>query len=802
MIMRYLLSNLIVVTFGLSMLGGCSDSEQRAKGREKFGIELYDKGEYSKAELEFKSAIKEDKTLANAYYYLALLDEKNKRYVAMRENLTIATKLEPDNIKARINLGRVFLLFNNSDDALLEANEILKLSGANLEGLTIRAAAFIKQKKQGDALVVIDAILAIQPQYIEAISLKALILMQNQQYDGALTLLNPAIISGVDNISLHLLKIQLDSKKNNIDAVITDYERLSNLHPENREFKYALAKIYAQANRIQDAESLIRQEVYSAPLEIQPKLVLLDFLYSKSRSEAVEEIKHYSSEFQDKPKILLEISQWLLANKYLSDADSLLNNTNIIESSIQLKQKSKLLLATVAFHNKEFEKSKGLIAEIFEINAENNQARILLAKNNIAQEQYDSAAILLNTTLLNDPNSDQSLVLLAQLELIKGHPEKADKKFREALNVNPVNMKALTLVTNRSLRNYDVKNASDLLKKALKLQPSNLDLLKIAVEIKIVSGDWSGAKEILDALESHSQDDLVAKFLMGRIYQEKGDYLQAVYVFKEILARSPDYPNVLRQMAICYEMMNQRSDMINYVKSFLINNSEHIPAHIVLGELYFLNKNHEKAIATYSLALRINKKIPQIYGALAKVYNQQKEYIKAIGIYENGLEENPVNVRLSIYLASVYEEIKQYDKAKLLYESLLGVDPELDIATNNYAALLVDDFGDSNSLAKARQLVVRFKHSKNPYYLDSFAWIELKMGNLTDAVILLEKVNDMSEQAVFKYHLGVAYQQKGNEIGAVAYLKQAIELGQQKGGFDEINMAQQLLDDLLIVDNL
>jgi len=276
----YLSSRLIVIIISIGIFSGCQDSRQRAEEREKHGIELFENGKYKKAALEFNSALKEDGTLATTYYYLALLNEKNRKYEAMKSNLIQAVKFAPEHIDARIKLGRTYLLFNDLEAALIESDEILKLSNDNADGLLLKAAVFIKQDKQGDALTLIEEVLQKQPDYVEAISLKALVLMQNEQFDSALMLVNPAIDSGVDDISLHLLKIQLDAKQKNIDAVIEDYERLAKLYPDNKEFKFALAKIYTQANRKQDAENLLREMVNAEPLEIQPKLILLDFLNS------------------------------------------------------------------------------------------------------------------------------------------------------------------------------------------------------------------------------------------------------------------------------------------------------------------------------------------------------------------------------------------------------------------------------------------------------------------------------------------------------------------------------------------
>jgi tetratricopeptide (TPR) repeat protein len=787
---------LISIVIGLCVLSGCENAQQRAENREKNGVVLFKKGDFAKAELEFKSALQEDGTLASAYYYLALLNEKDRSYRAMRENLIQAVKLNPENIDARIKLGRVDLLFNQLDAVLIEADEILQRSKNNLDALTLKAAVLIKQKKQGDALAILNDILQKQPQYIEAISLKTLILMQNEQFDTAQKLVSPVIDSDVDNVSLHLLKIQLDSMQNNIEAVVADYEKLSARYPDNLEFKYALAKIYAQANRKQDAENLLRSLVKSAPEEIQPKLVLLSFLNSISKERVIEQIQKDSVENQDKPEVLFQMSQLLLKMRYLPEAQTLLGKIDKLESNTKLQQQAMILSARIAFYTGELEKSKTIVDELIKDNSENQQANILKAKIHIAQEQYDEAVDLLNKALWVDPNSDGALVLLAQVDLAKGNPEKADKKFREALASNPANMDALIPVINRAVRNKNVDYASELLTNAMKLQPYNLTLLRESVEIKMVAGDWKGANKILESLENQPQGELLAKFLRGRVYQGQSDCPQAVSVFKDVLNISPDYPDVLQQMAICYEMMQQRSDMIDYLTSFIEKHPDNISAYLIMGELLLLDKKPEKAVAMYHRALAINEKPPQIYIALARVYVEQKAYNKAIEILKQGLDKTPKNVHLSIYLASVYEKIKAHQDAVALYESLLAVDPRLEIAINNYAALLVDGFGDKQSLEKAQQLVSRFKNSENPFYLDSYAWVELKQGNVNDAVSLLEKVNIMAEAPVFKYHLGVAHHKQGNNAGAVAQLQQAIDMGKQQGDFTEIKLAQQLLDEL------
>ncbi|MDZ4128386.1 MAG: hypothetical protein U1E02_30065, partial [Hydrogenophaga sp.] len=124
---KMLKKNAINVLFLTSIMSlfACSTPEEEAKDRQTKGIQLFDKGDYDKAELELKSAIQQDKEGADSYYYLALLNEKRRNFKAMKENLIQAIKLNPQNVEAKIKLGKVHLLFDESAETMKIVDEIL-----------------------------------------------------------------------------------------------------------------------------------------------------------------------------------------------------------------------------------------------------------------------------------------------------------------------------------------------------------------------------------------------------------------------------------------------------------------------------------------------------------------------------------------------------------------------------------------------------------------------------------------------------------------------------------------------------
>ncbi|NOT86458.1 MAG: tetratricopeptide repeat protein, partial [Methylococcaceae bacterium] len=202
--------NCVLLLLSLSLIG-CQKAEEKANDRLKLGVELFKQGDYKKAQLELKSAIQADGSVAGSYYYMALLNEKDGQFKAMKENLAQAVALDPSNIDARLKYGKVLLIFNEPAKALAQATETLKIASDNLEVLTLKAAALIKQKNSTEALAIIENILQKNPQYSSASALKVVILMENKAFEQALALVESAIKMDLNNLELHLLKIQIDA---------------------------------------------------------------------------------------------------------------------------------------------------------------------------------------------------------------------------------------------------------------------------------------------------------------------------------------------------------------------------------------------------------------------------------------------------------------------------------------------------------------------------------------------------------------------------------------------------------------
>ena len=785
--------------FSTLLLAGCTKEDPKEHLQK--GVEYFNKGEYEKAVLELKTSSQSDKNIAETYYYLALLDEKNRQYKSMTENLKKTIELAPTHTEARLKLGKVQLLLGQADAALEQAEIILKGENQNLDALLLKASVLMKHNNQTEARAIVDSILKINPNHTDALSLSALIHMEKEEFNDALSTINAAIKLDAKNIALRLFKIQLDAKTKNIDAVVSDYQELVNLYPDNQELKITLAKIYAQIGKKKEADDLLRGLIAANPADIKLKLLLLDFLTATAPEKVSEQFRQFTEQYKEQSKTLLTFATWMITRKNYDDAKNVLNRVIELDEDTELVLSAKMLLAKIAFELKDFEASKKIVENILADNSNHIDAKILQARLLLTKAQYEDAIDLLTKILWDKPDSEETLILLGQSFTVKDDQKQAEKQFLKVLEVNPANLQALTYIYDQALAAKDLKYAQEIVEKALRIEPDNLMLLEKLVKLNLLIKKWDIAQESVQRILSNNnpQAPSLAKYLQGQIFQGQGECVKAIALYKELAANLSDNYDILINMVRCYESMDKKNDMITFLNDLSTKDAQNISASTILSDLLISDKQFDKSSLLLTNLLKGDNKVPALYASLAKVKLAQGDNKAAISVYQDGLKQNPGDIKLLLSLARIYEIQNDYDSAISTYEVLLVNDPGLDIATNNLAAILSEHYESVEKIKKAVQLTEKFKDSKQPYFKDTYAWAVIKQGDVGKGLNLLNQIITLApEVPVFRYHLGVAHYKNGNNGAAIAELNQALELAAKHGEFSDENAAKALLNEITV----
>lgn len=791
-----LIRNIVLTGLALSFQA-CGNSEEKVLHYMDSGKAFYSQGNFDKARVEFKNALQINNNLAEAYFHLALMDEKNQNWKGMFDNLSQLIKLSPSHAEGHLKLGQLFLVSGQPDKANAEVDTLLKLNPDNADAYALKGAIFVKQGDRSGALAAADKSLALAPGNVDAVSLKVVVHMDGKDFSTALAIVENALKVNTDNLPLNLLKLQIDTQTNKPEAVVADYQGLIKRYPENLDFQYALAKYYASMGKDADAKATLEKVIAEHSDDLKAKLVLVDYLNSKAPSEALSTLQGFIAQHPDIAGYYLPLAKLLITQNKMPEAKESLNW--LVKNKPDNKDglAAKMLLAKLALNNKENEQAQKLVDEVLAVNAGEYDALLLRARLRLINGLIDQAISDLRSVLRDYPESDEAMVLMAQAYVKQNAPELADESFRKALDLNPGNFAAVMPVVSKMIQSKDILRADEVLQKALALKPDHAGALQALAQVRLLRKDWLGTQKVADMISAKPKGQGFSKYLGGNISQGQGLYEEAIVRYKEALVLAPGLSDALRGVFDSYEALKQRNKMAVYLEEFIKANPDDPYPLILKSKLLMLDKHWDEALNVLSPAIDKWPKVAEFYEAMAGVYSAKQDGDKAISVYKKGLENNPDNVRLSMMLASVYEQNRDYDNALKTYEALIAKQPDVDIAVNNSVSLLLDHFSTKENIDRAVKLAARFEKSDQPYFLDTYGWALLKSGRNDEALrVFKDVVVKMPDIAVFKYHLGVAHHNTNDNVMALAELEQALVIGKKSGRFVEQALVEKLLHEI------
>ena len=117
---------LVVILLLLGLTANCGGPEEKKMKFFNKGKGLYEKGDFVKAELEFKNAVQIDPKFADGHYMLGMVSLKKGNIRGAYGSFSKAVELSPDHLGAQVQLGRVFLGAGQPDKAMEKAELVLK----------------------------------------------------------------------------------------------------------------------------------------------------------------------------------------------------------------------------------------------------------------------------------------------------------------------------------------------------------------------------------------------------------------------------------------------------------------------------------------------------------------------------------------------------------------------------------------------------------------------------------------------------------------------------------------------------
>lgn len=190
-----------------------------------------------------------------------------------------------------------------------------------------------------------------------------------------------------------------------------------------------------------------------------------------------------------------------------------------------------------------------------------------------------------------------------------------------------------------------------------------------------------------------------------------------------------------------------------------------------------LQQGEFDSVITHSQkALEVFPNQSWLYLVTGIAYSSTKEWDDAIYFFEEGVKRSVNNNQmlelLYGYLGDSYNYISNHEKSDHYYDEVLKINPNNELILNNYSYYL--SLREQN-LEKANEMSLKLMrlNSENLAYLDTYGWVQYKLGNYKEAKRVLEKVISNNEANAENYdHYGdILYKLNDTKNAKIQWLK-------------------------------
>jgi tetratricopeptide (TPR) repeat protein len=222
----------------------------------------------------------------------------------------------------------------------------------------------------------------------------------------------------------------------------------------------------------------------------------------------------------------------------------------------------------------------------------------------------------------------------------------------------------------------------------------------------------------------------INKSLKEAIFQfYRKNYEDSKKIFQEVLEKDPVNPEAHYYIGLIYSKENNYQKAVLHLKSVVDQSVNFLftqQCRMILGYIYFKNKEYSRAEHEFLEVKSSKLKIPQVFAALAAVYYYLGDREKTVEFAEKAFNMDQFNLN----------------------------------AKNTYGFILCDYEIDIAKGIEILREVIRIKPD-NPSYLDSLGWGYFKKGDIQASIKSLERAMELSkDQVEIKNHFEIVVNRK------------------------------------------
>ena len=705
---------------------GCNRSpEARSAKYMAEGKRLLEKKDPARAILQFRNAAQATPKDPEVYYQLALATLAAGDFRTGVATLRKALDLDPKHAGARLKLAELMSYADDPGvlkDAQQRLQGLVEEAPENANALQALALTDLKLGEGDDAMRLLQRASAAQPQDVVIAVTIAEAKLGERDAKGAEGVLKKLVADSPNSPDALVVLGRFYVSQNRQSEAEQQFQGALKLNRDHAAALMNLGLLQYRVGQKEDAERTFKR--LSELPDKSFKASYATYLYEVGRrDEAVREYEKLFKEFPDD-----RMTRTRLVTAYCS--------VNRVDDAAKV------------------------LARALEKNPKDVDARLQHGELSLATGKYEDAEADLNKVLQFQPNSPQAHYVKAQLNRVRGRSQTYHQELSEVLRLDPYLLAARLELARVFVAINEPKAAAKLLDET---PPSQRGALSVTIERNWVL--W--ALHDLPAMRKGIDAGLSRARAEGLLVQDgfwklrSGNPGGARDVLEEALKINPADIRALSALRESYGALKQDAAGLKKIQEYAAKQPKSAPLQQYLGFQLMMGQDRAGAAAAFAAAEAAQPGYAPAELSQAVLDITKNKLDDAAARLTKVLAADSGNVPARLLLGKIRDRQGNHAAAVEEFQKVVDESANNVEALNNLAYLLAEHTTRTNEALKYAQKAQELAPD-NPEYADTLGWILYRKGMYPSAIAQLGTAAAHPGNAVWKYHLAMAYVKAGD----------------------------------------
>jgi tetratricopeptide (TPR) repeat protein len=665
-------------------------------------------------------------------------------------------QLDPENMKARIDVARLLLQTGQVDPASAQARWVVYKQPSNADAHALLSAAFAASGNRVSAVSEIRSAISLMPTRADFhTALGRLLLFDTSSQPEALKELQAAI--------------QLD--------------------PKDVGARYGLASILSRRGDLKGAEEQMQEAVLLAPQSVPARAGLAElYRHAGDRAKAEETLRKAIDDLPNDPAAAP------LLERFYQETGSLDRAKQTYEALVQRHPDSldlRLAYIRVLISQGDLNRARPMVEELSQKHETDAGVDLLQGYLLMHDGKNDEALQLLQTATKNEPENVSIAILLAKAQERSGDVQKATETYRKVLRIDRSNLDAQSGLADLAYRRGDTADMKEAARQMLLSHPDLADgYLWRGVAALHSDGGAAAIGDIQEALRRKPNFGF-ALVQLGLAQTAQGNTQKARESFEHALQLSPD-PAAIAALADLDIRAQQPAAAVLRAQQQLQRAPGSSELYNQLARAQLAAGDYASALASVRHSIDLDPANRSAVETFTRISLLTGQLNLAVDLWNRWAAVHPDDPQAFAALGMLFESAGDTRNALENYRRSLNLKSDQPEVSASIASLTVESGGNLDVALSTAQSAYRAQPA-SVAAADALGWIYYRKGLPASGIKPLEQAAALDDaDAAVQYHLGVVLDALGRKPEAIVHLKRVQVLAP---GTALAAQAQQALSD-------